>query len=316
MAPPLALASFAKINLGLHVLGRRPDGYHEILTTLQTIDLADEILLEPASEFSLVVEGRYSVPADETNLVLRAARALGEGHPGHAARLTLRKSIPAGAGLGGGSSNAAATLMGLDRLWQFETDPGVMNGIARRLGMDVPFFLYGGRCLAVGRGDEVLPLPDGDAWSVVVAWPGLHMSTKDVYDALPLPLTRPRILSSMKGFVPGPGARATADRAVSAEAKTATAVPEPEAPEVGNDLEEVAFQKAPVLRRLKERLIDLGAIAAAMSGSGSAIFGLFSSMQKADRVAASLTTGETAAFSCRTLTRDAYRLNLYKRSRT
>ena len=149
----LVVASFAKINLGLRVLGRHEDGYHEIRTTLQTIDLADEILLEEDAALSLSVVGPRAVPAGESNLVLRAARALAERHPGFGARITLHKSVPAGAGLGGGSSNAAATLLGLDRLWGLDADPGILYSIARHLGMDVPFFLYCGTCLAVGRVD-------------------------------------------------------------------------------------------------------------------------------------------------------------------
>ena len=307
---PLVLPSFAKINLGLRVLGRRPDGYHELRTTLQTIDLADEIVLEESPALSLIVEGRFPVPADDSNLVLRAARALADGRPGHGARITLRKTIPPGAGLGGGSSNAAVALLGLDRLWGLDTDPGVLYAMASRLGMDVPFFLYGGRCLAVGRGDEVLPLPDlPETRHLVVVWPGLSLSTREVYEGLPLSLTRPRILSSMKGFLPGPQQRAAGDREGIAD-------PEPRLPEVVNDLEETAFMKVPAMQRLKDRLIGSGASAAAMSGSGSAVFGLFSSAHEADRAAASLAGGETAAFSCRTLARDAYHLNLFKRSRT
>ena len=293
----LKVASCAKINLGLRVLGRRPDGYHELNTTLQAIDLCDEIELEEGEGLSLAVEGRFPVPPDETNLVLRAARALSERYAGHGARMMLRKSIPAGSGLGGGSSNAAATLLGLDKLWNLQADPGVLYAIARRLGMDVPFFLYGGACLAVGRGDEVLPLPDRKPWPVVVVWPGVGLSTRKVYEALPLPLTRPRILSSMKGFVPGRS-------------------DESAAPDVINDLEETAFQMVPAMRRLKDRLIGSGATASAMSGSGSAVFGMFSSTHEADRVAASMSSGDVAAFSCLTLSRDAYRLNLFKRSRT
>ena len=296
-AAALTVASYAKINLGLRVLGRRPDGYHELNTTLQTIDLADEIVMEECPSLSLTVEGRYPVPADEKNLVMRAAKALSERHQGHGARITLAKSIPPGSGLGGGSSNAAATLLGLDRLWGLEADPGVLYAIARRLGMDVPFFLFGGTCRGVGRGDEILPLPDRDPWPLVVVWPGVGLSTREVYEALPLSLTRPRILSSMKGFVPGRGV-------------------ENRTPEVVNDLEETAFEKMPALRRLKDQLIGSGALAAAMSGSGSAVFGLFSSKREADRVAASISGGEVAAFSCVTLSRDAYRLNLFKRSRT
>lgn len=320
----IELRSFAKINLGLSVLGRRADGYHDIHTTLQAIDLADDLLLEEDDALSLSVGGPFDVPADETNLALRAARALAERYPGRGVRITLTKAIPPGSGLGGGSSNAAATLMGLDRLWRIQADPGVLFAIARRLGADVPFFLYGGACLGVGRGDELLPLPDQPEWTVLVVWPGVGLSTKEVYDGLPLALTRPRILSSMKGFLPVPPERAGRKEDVPGVAGLAGAGAPPGVaaprgqqvpPCVDNDLEETAFSKLPRLRKLKGRLLDSGALAAAMSGSGSSVFGLFPSSRRTDKLASSLAGGGTMVFVCRTLSRDAYHLNLFKRPR-
>jgi 4-diphosphocytidyl-2-C-methyl-D-erythritol kinase len=247
------------------------------------------------------VEGRYRVPDDDSNLVMGAARALSARYPGHGARIVLRKSIPPGAGLGGGSSNAAATLLALDRLWGLQADPGVLYALARRLGSDVPFFLYGGACIGLGRGDEVFPLPDSPEWNVLVVWPGVELSTADVYAGLALPLTTNRILSSMKGFLTGVGDGASRDAM---------------APEVENDLEESAFRILPALRRLKDRLLDAGAAVAAMSGSGSAVFGLFPSSERIDKLTGSLAEGEVAVFACRTLSRDAYRLNLFTSPRT
>ena len=321
----LELRSFAKINLGLSVLGRRADGYHDIHTTYQAIDLADEILLEEDTILSLRVEGPFAVPADESNLALRAARALAERFPGRGARITLTKSIPPGAGLGGGSSNAAVTLIGLDRLWEAQTDPGVLFAIARRLGADVPFFLYGGACLGVGKGDDLLPLPDQPEWTVLVVWPGVGLATKEVYEDLPLALTRPRILSSMKGFlpilpersgrgtvIPGVAGLASVGPPMGGSAPRGHLVP----PCVDNDLEEAAFSKLPRLRKLKDRLLDLGALAAAMSGSGSSVFGLFPSSKGIDKLASTLAGGGTMVFVCRTLSRDAYHLNLFKRLQT
>jgi 4-diphosphocytidyl-2-C-methyl-D-erythritol kinase len=311
----IKVRAFAKINLGLSVLGPRTDGYHEIRTILQAIDLADLITFEKAPSLSLRVLGRYRAPRDETNLVMKAARCLAERYPGRGARITLSKSIPAGAGLGGGSSNAAATLMALDRLWGLDADPGLLYSVARGLGTDVPFFLFGGACLAVGRGDEVLPLPDFAPWHVVVVWPGVSLSTREVYAGLSGSLTTNPILSSMKGFVPDPGGRTAWDPGASPDEKE-EGEDESAPPEVTNDLEEIAFQKLPVLKQLKERLIDSGAAAAAMTGSGSAVYGLYRLRKGIEKVAASLATDTTAAFTCRTLTREAYRLNLFERSRT
>ena len=335
MTTRVVAACCAKINLGLRVLGRRPDGFHEIQSVLQTIDLCDELVLESDSGLSLTVEGRYVVPADESNLVMKAARALSRRYPGRGARMVLRKSIPAGSGLGGGSSNAAAALLALARLWGLDADPGLLYSIASSLGSDVPFFLYGGTCLALGRGDEVMPMPDGPSWSVVVVWPGLELSTREVYaglpavvrttTGLPAPLTMPRNLSSMKGFVPGhpelpdgkvvgslqaeaPG-HATGQRGRAARGSG-------EVPDVENDLEGIAFLKVPALKRLKDRLLGSGAVAAALTGSGSAVFGLYPSPRGTEKAAASLATGGSVAFVCRTLSRDAYGLNLFQRSQT
>ncbi len=311
----IKVRAFAKINLGLSVLGPRRDGYHEVRTVLQAIDLADHLTFEEASSLSLRVLGGYPAPQDDTNLVMKAARSFAERYPGRGARITVSKSIPSGAGLGGGSSNAAATLMALDRLWGLEADPGLLYSVARALGTDVPFFLFGGACLAVGRGDEVLPLPDLAPWHVIVLWPGVSLSTRDVYAGLSGSLTTNPILSSMKGFVPDPGGRTARDPGTSPDKKD-EGEDELPPPEVTNDLEVIAFQKLPVLRRLKERLIDSGAAAAAMTGSGSAVYGLYRLRKGIEKVAASLATDTTAAFTCRTLTREAYRLNLFERSRT
>ncbi|HET9481937.1 MAG TPA: 4-(cytidine 5'-diphospho)-2-C-methyl-D-erythritol kinase, partial [Candidatus Polarisedimenticolia bacterium] len=318
----LTASSFAKINLGLRVLGRLPDGYHEVRTTLQTIDLADEIRFQEAARVTLTLEGSFPAPADGSNLVLRAAAALQERYPGRGAEITLVKRIPPEAGLGGGSSNAAVTLMGLDRLWDLQADPGLLYALAARLGSDVPFFLYGGRCLALGRGDEILPLPDGVPWGVVVAWPGVGLSTRQVYEGLPLSLTRGRILSSMKGFVPvPPGRRAETTGALAGgpPARGAEGRSPGQPPDIDNDLEQVAFGMLPALRRLRERLLERGAVAAALTGSGSAVYGLFRDGKDGRRlgeIAASLATGGAVAYPCRTLTRDAYRDNLFERSRT
>ncbi|MFQ5702059.1 MAG: 4-(cytidine 5'-diphospho)-2-C-methyl-D-erythritol kinase, partial [Acidobacteriota bacterium] len=130
----LTIRSFAKINLGLRVLGRRPDGYHDIHTTLQAIDLCDLLTFEQGSGLSLAVEGRYAVACDASNLVMRAAKAMSELCPGRGAKITLRKEIPPGSGLGGGSSNAAVTLLALDRLWGAGLQPAARLELARSLG--------------------------------------------------------------------------------------------------------------------------------------------------------------------------------------
>jgi 4-diphosphocytidyl-2-C-methyl-D-erythritol kinase len=160
----------AKLNLELRVLGLRPDGTHEVQTLVQAIDLCDRLSLTPAAAGSLAITG-FQVPIDETNLVLRAAAAVGLD-----AEFRLHKLIPPGAGLGGGSSDAAAVLRAAGG------DRQDLAEIAARLGADVPFFLRGGRALATGRGERLRPLPPDPAW-YALAWPGFEVSAAAVYQA-------------------------------------------------------------------------------------------------------------------------------------
>src|SRR5262245_55314804 len=171
----MLLRAFAKINLDLQVLGRRDDGYHEIKTIFQAVDWCDEILLEPAKRFEFSAPGS---PEDETNLVVRAVRAY-ERLAGITAsvRIHVKKNIPIGRGLGGGSADAAVTFIGLQRLFkrslQFEQIPEIL----RNLGSDVPFFALGGRAAGYGRGDEVYKLDDAADYWVVVVDPGIVIPT-------------------------------------------------------------------------------------------------------------------------------------------
>ena len=158
----MTVRSFAKINLGLEIVGKRPDGYHDIRTLFQTISLADEIDFGPAPDGVLELSGDDPAVAwDRTNLVHRAARLL-QGGAGTAkgAKIAVRKSVPAGRGLGGGSSNAATTLLALNGLWSLGLGAGELARLARGLGADVPFFLKGGLCLGEEIGDRLTPLPD------------------------------------------------------------------------------------------------------------------------------------------------------------
>src|SRR5499426_193631 len=157
----LTLPSFAKINWTLEILGKRPDGYHEVRTLLQTVSLADELTFELTGQGITVHCDHPEVPCDETNLAYRAAKLLGDfTGAGHGVRIRIAKRLPVAAGLGGGSGNAAVTLLALQKLWEVQVGPRDLFGIAAKLGADVPFFLIGGTCLGVGRGDEVYPLED------------------------------------------------------------------------------------------------------------------------------------------------------------
>jgi len=174
----LALPARAKLNLDLEVLGRNQDGYHDIRTTFQAIELQDTLELEPAGATSFASDGFEVDPSN--NSVLKAHRLLEES-AGRALpmRFHLRKRIPPGSGLGGASSDAAAALRGLATIHSLDVDLGTL---ARELGADVPFFLHGGRAIAEGRGERLQALPDEGGW-FAVAWPGIELATSAVYGA-------------------------------------------------------------------------------------------------------------------------------------
>ena len=249
-----SLPSFAKINLHLRVLGKRDDGFHEIVTVFQTVSLADKISFEPADKLELVCDDP-AVPTDETNLILRAARAL---DPDRGARVSLVKRIPMGGGLGGGSSNAATALIGLNRLWNAGFDAGRLAAMGAEIGSDVPFFLSGGTGLGIGRGNEIEEMPDLDARPMLVITPDVHVSTAAAYASLRSEnLTNNdlnRILRVCRSEAESPDFLRSA---------------------LINDFEPVVFAEFPEIGRAKQRLIELGADHALMSGSGASVFGIF-----------------------------------------
>ena len=257
-ATSLRLPSFAKVNLDLRVLGRRPDGYHELWTVYQTIDLADELQVDvrPEPGVSLQVTGA-DLPTDGSNLAFRAARAfLDRWGSGRGAALRLQKRIPIGGGLGGGSSNAASVLSALDRLLG-PVDAGALEEVARGLGADVPYFLHGGTALGTGRGDEIRRLPElprRDLWLVTSS---IACSSAEVFRSLATAggLTevagKPRIrLSVQRGELGW-------DSIV----------------EGSNDLESVVFLRWPVLGEVRDALARNSRFAR-LSGSGSTLFAL------------------------------------------
>ena len=266
----------AKINLTLRVLGKRPDGYHELESIMQMLTLADLLTIESADELTFTC----SDPAleNEENLVVRAARLL---QPRNAiprgARIHLEKRIPAQAGLGGGSSDAAATLLALNQLWEIRLPLDELDGMARALGADVPFFLYTPTAIARGRGDDLTPLPHETICHVVLAKPHAGLSTAAVYAALrarpyhpqrphpPLPETRAMATALMKGNV-----AAVAGALV-------------------NDLERPALTQLPELSRIRERMLQLGALSVLLCGSGSAMFGICPNAHIAQHAAIDLT---------------------------
>ena len=265
----------AKINLTLRVLGTRPDGYHELRTMFQSVALHDTLTFTANDGPFSIDSDDPRCPSDQDNLVWRAADALWQaagrrGKPS-GVHVEIRKQIPVEAGLGGGSSDAAATLRALAKLWQVAMTPDRIYQLSRDLGADVPFFFEGGTVLCVDRGDVLYPLIDRPAASVVLIFPEFGVSTRDAY----------RWWDEWT------------------EGQTPT--------ETGNDLQGPVAARHPGIARAVVRLRRLGAMHAAMSGSGSAVFGLFSSERKARAAARAVSKGRVRVVVTETLTRRRYR---------
>ena len=299
----------AKINLGLRVLSRRPDGYHTVRTLLAAVDLWDTVIFEPGGEGLRLECDDPSVPTDRTNLVLRAASRLedllGRRLPG--ARVRLQKRIPAGRGLGGGSSDAAAALIGLNRLFGLGLGRRVLHRVAAQVGMDAPFFLYGGLALATGRGDHVFPLADVAKLPLVLLIPEFGISTPEAYRGLPTSPDAPR----------GEDGSERADSLVRFLASG------PSGPQLSgkllagcfpNDLERSTVLQTTrppdAISRMRNALKAAGALETAMSGSGSAVFGVFAGREQAEHAASRLSEANLRAIATRTITRSEHRAAL------
>jgi 4-diphosphocytidyl-2-C-methyl-D-erythritol kinase len=294
-AAAVRIRSFAKVNLGLEVLGTRQDGYHELRTLFQTIELHDDIVLRAGGQGVTARCDHPGVPGDERNLAVRAALALRE-YAGirQGVDIAITKRIPVAGGLGGGSSNAAAVLLALDRLWRTGLGFDGLHPLARRLGADVPFFLLGGTALGLARGDEVFPLARQVQTEVVVVDPGRQISTAAVFARCDAALTPRENGPTIFRFVSSNlERRGDAFRLLR------------------NDLEEAALEEAPELggplRRIRGILVREGALLTSLSGSGSSYFGLFHDVRQARRAHAALSGSGFRAIRSRTLTLDRYR---------
>jgi 4-diphosphocytidyl-2-C-methyl-D-erythritol kinase len=262
--------AYAKINLFLKILRKRPDGYHDLETLFHPIDLYDDLeLTATGSEISTVTR-HSSLPSDESNLCLRAAHLLKNAtHFGGGAHILLTKRIPLGAGLGGGSADAAAVLRGLNLLWNVRLPDETLRELAAQLGADVPFFLLGRSAYATGRGDLLSPVDISLPYWIVVATPPLHVSTSWAYAHC-----TPRNEDD--------STHETLERIGNlADPATVRSL-------MVNDFEPSVMQAFPGIRSIKKLFLEHGAIAALMSGSGSSVFGLFAEESRARTVAASL----------------------------
>jgi len=287
------IPAFAKINLRLEILGKHADGFHELRTIFQAISLHDELRLRAAGRpgITLTTLGNEPLSAEPArkNLAYRAVEALRrELKIRGGVEIELRKKIPAGRGLGGGSSDAASALLGYLRLTKKKLPAERLLEIAASLGADVPFFLLGGRALGVNRGDEIYPLADIGKLHVLVVSPReIHVPTPDAYrwlKAKPLRLTKPAGDSKLWKFC--------------------ALCWSPQGSGLSNDFERPVFGRHPRLDRIKRVLLQRGAAEASLAGSGSAVFGVFPSPAMARRAADGFPGDQT--FVCETVSRERY----------
>jgi 4-diphosphocytidyl-2-C-methyl-D-erythritol kinase len=288
--------ALAKINLDLRVLGKRPDGYHELRTIFQTISLADALDISFTPGRSTKVE-LHDDPGIPNNLVLRAADlAMESMRVSGRVEMRLTKRIPMGAGLGGGSSDAAAVLLALPALAGRALSIEVLSDLAARLGSDVPFFLFGGTAVGIGRGTELFPLPDAPARRVLLLAPAIHVDTARAYAELS----------------PGLTTESQQNKIFSFQSHAWNLSPgKPGAPTVfvgRNNFENVVFARHGRLADLKRELIRAGAPFAMMTGSGSALYGLFSRREEVSRAVRRIGLGrEEQAFRVAFIGRARYR---------
>lgn len=282
----LTLPAFAKINLDLRVLGVRPDGYHDLRTIFQSLALHDVLTFERRPGPFAIESNDPKLPLDRKNVVWTAASLLwktvgrGRSEEPRDVLVQIRKRIPQQAGLGGGSSDAATALLGLLQVWRLKVDLPTLSRISAAVGADVPFFLVGGTALGLGRGDDIYPLSDLPRSAVVIVRPQFGVSTAEAFEWFDTEPRRPPRDAPRRRWPDG-----WPDWALN----------------IRNDLEPIVAAHHPTITRIKHALIDAGAVFAAMSGSGSAVFGLFDRPDAAARTARDLARPGWMVVATRTL---------------
>lgn len=285
MKSALILRAPAKINLTLEVLSRRPDGYHEVRMLMVGVSLADELSFEASKGLSLTCD-RPEMDCSQSNLVLRAAKAMQKVLGRDAgAKIHLKKRIPLGGGLAGGSTDAAATLKGLNQLWKAGLDAAALRRIAASLGSDIPFCLGSGWAYATGRGEKLETLPMRRRLHFVLANPGFEVSTHWAYSGLARLGAHKRNVSR--------DAFEAIQRQDSAALKAAAI----------NDLETVTAARYPEIERLEQSLLAKGALISRMSGSGPTVWGLFKDADSAKKACQSMKKEKTVAMAVHTISR-------------
>ncbi|MBA3805373.1 MAG: 4-(cytidine 5'-diphospho)-2-C-methyl-D-erythritol kinase [Acidobacteria bacterium] len=288
----LTLPSYAKINWTLHVLGRRPDNYHELLTIFQTVTLHDRLRFTVRADQHIRIRcDAPDIPVDKTNLIYRAAILLRERYGiGKGATVDLEKHIPAGGGLGGGSSNAAIALIGLAHVWGIEATGSDLAGMGALLGADVPFFFTGGTAEGSGLGTRILPLADVGDLHLLIVTPDVKVLTVEAYKALSAPA-----LTKQSGDI------------ILSSSRTGAQIPDLIQYHLYNDFERVVLRLEPEIERVKNALMMAGARGALLAGSGSSVFGIFDNSEAQERAARRLRAEKGwRVFLCGALRRAEY----------
>jgi 4-diphosphocytidyl-2-C-methyl-D-erythritol kinase len=271
----VSVKAYAKINLSLDILGRRPDGFHEIETVMQTVSLADDVTIERTGiQGGVTLETNMpSLPSDGRNLAHKAASfMLGQFGLDGGVFISVNKRIPVSAGLAGGSADCAAVLTGMNELFGVGAEKAKLAAFGARFGADVPFCVFGGTCLCRGTGADVEPLPPPPLFYAVLAKPDFAVSTAEIYAGL--------------DALNGSGIARRGTKAVVEAVKNGDVFGAASA--MGNGLEAVTVRNRPVIGDIKKSLLEAGAAAALMSGSGPAAFGLFTDEDTANKAASSV----------------------------
>lgn len=288
----LGLKAYGKINLGLDVLGKRKDGYHEVRMIMQTVGLYDKIDIylkeTPGIE---VITNLYYLPVNENNLVYKAARLLmDEFHVNHGIRIHLKKFIPVSAGMAGGSSDAAAVLFGVNKMFQMGLSKEQLMKRGVKIGADVPYCIMRGTALSEGIGEILTPLPDMPQCKILIAKPPVSISTKFVYEHLNLAGLKKEDHPDIDGMI--------------------SAIKKNDIYQVshrlGNVLETVTISEYPAIAKIKDKIKELGAVNAIMSGSGPTVFGIFTSEKIAENAYEEMRYGKS-----RNLAKQVYLTNFY-----
>ncbi len=283
------IPSFAKINWFLRILGKRADGFHELCTVFQTISLKDRLTFSENEELILTCDKNY-IPLNEQNLIIKAAHIIREKYGlKTGAKIHLEKNIPAPGGLGGGSSNAATAILGLLKLWDVKIPFEETLQIAGKIGSDVPFFLFGGTALGTGRGTEIFQVAEISEKFLLIVTPPVNVSTAEAFSRLNAPdLTNDASKSNLQ---------ICRNEARTLNLRQSVLI---------NDFETSVFQTAPEIKRVKDELLESGAIQALLSGSGASIFAIFDN-EETRQTAQKAIERNWRSFAVATISRDKYR---------